>query len=57
MNFYAELQLSFAQVATLSTGQRAELAVSIRDVAGADGQAVISLAIWQYTVASRPTTR
>ena len=48
---------SFAQVAMLSTGQRAELAVGIRDVAGADGQAMISLTIWQYTVASRPTTR
>jgi hypothetical protein len=57
VNFYAELQLSFAQVAMLSTGQRAELAVGIRDVAGADGQAMISLTIWQYTVASRPTTR
>jgi hypothetical protein len=57
VNFCAELQLSFAQVATLSTGQRAELAVGIRDVAGADGQAMISLTVWHYTAASRPTTR
>jgi hypothetical protein len=51
---YAELQLSFAQIASLGTDQRAELADSIRNAAGSGGRTRISLAIWQYTVASRP---
>ena len=37
--------------------ERAELADGIRDVAGAGGQAMISLTIWQYAVASRPPAR
>jgi SAM-dependent methyltransferase len=53
---YAELQLSFAQIAALSTGQRGQLAESILDVAG-PGRVGVSLAIWLYTVASRPADR
>lgn len=37
--------------------ERAELADGIRDVAGADSQAMISLTISQYTVASRRARR
>jgi SAM-dependent methyltransferase len=54
---YVGFQLSFAQIAALSTGQRAELADDIRDAAGAGGRATISLTIWQYTVASRRLSR
>lgn len=51
---YTDLQLSFAQIARLSTGQRAEIGAGIREVAG---QASVSMTIWQYTVASRPARR
>lgn len=51
---YAELQLSFAQIAALNAGQRTELADSIRSVAASDGRTAVALAVWQYTVASRP---
>jgi hypothetical protein len=54
---YVEFQLSYAQIAALTTDQQAKLADGIREVAGCDEQATISLTLWQYTVGSRPTQR
>jgi hypothetical protein len=52
---YAEFQLSFAQIAALSADEQAELADGIQEIAGIARQADISLTIWHYTAASRPT--
>jgi SAM-dependent methyltransferase len=54
---YVEFQLSYAQIAALTTDQQAKLADGIREVAGCDEQATINLTLWQYTVGSRPTQR
>lgn len=51
---YAELQLSFAQIAALSADQQAELAGGIREMAAGGGRTAVTLRVWQYTVASRP---
>jgi hypothetical protein len=51
---YAEFQLSYAQIAALSADQQAELSESIRRVAAGDGRTAVTLAVWQYTLASRP---
>jgi hypothetical protein len=54
---YAELELSYAQIAALTTGLRATLAAGIRDVIDDSGSpGTISLTIWQYTVASQPVS-
>jgi SAM-dependent methyltransferase len=50
---YADLQLSFANVANMAAGEQAELSSDIRAVLAAAGQPLISLTTWRYTVASR----
>lgn len=52
---YVDLQLSYAQIAALTTDQRDELAAGIRGVIHQAGSPqTIGLTIWQYIVASQP---
>jgi len=51
---YADLQLSFANVANLPLGQQAELSAAILSVLAAAREPRTSLTTWRYTVASRP---
>ena len=52
---YADLQLSFANVASIPPPQRAELSAAIQYVLAKAGQPSLSLTVWRYTVASRPS--
>jgi SAM-dependent methyltransferase len=51
---YADLQLSFANVASMPPALQAELSGAIAGTLAAAGRPGVSLTTWRYTVASRP---
>lgn len=51
---YADLQLSFANVASMPPPQRAALSAAIDGLLAAAGQPGVTLTTWRYVVASRP---